>query len=319
MAEVFPAFKPNAIENDVAEVRRRVKAALERAGVLVEFRPHRVTVERYASVTPGSGYAVSTVDVAEVTEIDSGAAHVVLFDTGDAYAVPNLVASLAQLRGRIDHGRWLWKTRATRTRSSGAVVTTLAVADEDQAAALALTERHQEWAVEHPSVTLVAHRSGWSVLYTLAHVPGGRIVTRHSPTEPWVPETACLCGEAKPESGHLTGCPEVDAPPPTIADVRRFPEFWVSGAGHAIASRTHCPHGYYLTDSCPGCDADQDQAAAGLPDCPGRAEVIRDVVTAQGGYLGSCDHCRWQGEIWDRRVDAQRDVTVHNAGTGGTR
>lgn len=48
----------------------------------------------------------------------------------------------------------------------------------------------------------------------------------------------------------------------TKADVRAWPDFFISGPGRAVASRTLCPHEYYLTDSCPGCDADQE---AGQP------------------------------------------------------
>ncbi|MFI6215658.1 hypothetical protein ACIBCD_27010 [Nocardia brasiliensis] len=46
---------------------------------------------------------------------------------------------------------------------------------------------------------------------------------------------------------------------PSIADVKAWPDFFISGPGRAVASRTHCPHDYYLTDSCPGCDADEDE------------------------------------------------------------
>ncbi|QIS00974.1 hypothetical protein F5X71_00300 [Nocardia brasiliensis] len=45
---------------------------------------------------------------------------------------------------------------------------------------------------------------------------------------------------------------------PTVADVRLWPDFFISGPGRAVASCTHCPHDYYLTDSCPGCDADAE-------------------------------------------------------------
>ncbi|WP_043737497.1 hypothetical protein [Nocardia asiatica] len=40
----------------------------------------------------------------------------------------------------------------------------------------------------------------------------------------------------------------------TLADVRAWPEYFISGPGRAIASQTDCGHGYYLTDSCPCCD-----------------------------------------------------------------
>ncbi|WP_280455464.1 hypothetical protein [Nocardia brasiliensis] len=45
---------------------------------------------------------------------------------------------------------------------------------------------------------------------------------------------------------------------PTLADLKAWPDFFISGPGRAVASRTHCPHDYYLTDSCPGCDADEE-------------------------------------------------------------
>lgn len=48
---------------------------------------------------------------------------------------------------------------------------------------------------------------------------------------------------------------------PTKADVRAWPDFFISGPGRRVASATHCPHVYYLTDSCPGCDADAEAAA----------------------------------------------------------
>lgn len=37
-----------------------------------------------------------------------------------------------------------------------------------------------------------------------------------------------------------------------------YPDYFIIGAGRDIASHTLCDHGYYLTDSCPGCDADDD-------------------------------------------------------------
>jgi hypothetical protein len=45
---------------------------------------------------------------------------------------------------------------------------------------------------------------------------------------------------------------------PTVDDVRRNPRYWIAGPGEAVASRTKCPHGYYLTSSCPCCDADEE-------------------------------------------------------------
>ncbi len=51
---------------------------------------------------------------------------------------------------------------------------------------------HQQWAVRHPSVTLCAHRSRHSALFTLSQIPGGVLVTRMSDQDDdaWVPDTA---------------------------------------------------------------------------------------------------------------------------------
>lgn len=51
---------------------------------------------------------------------------------------------------------------------------------------------------------------------------------------------------------------DVLARPITAADVKAYPDYFIIGAGRDIASHTLCDHGYYLTDSCPGCDADDD-------------------------------------------------------------
>lgn len=47
---------------------------------------------------------------------------------------------------------------------------------------------------------------------------------------------------------------------PTVADVAAWEEFFITGPGRRVASATECPHAYYLTDSCPGCDYDEEQA-----------------------------------------------------------
>ncbi len=39
----------------------------------------------------------------------------------------------------------------------------------------------------------------------------------------------------------------------TVADVKAYPEYFISGPGRKVASATDCGHGYYLTDSCPCC------------------------------------------------------------------
>lgn len=48
---------------------------------------------------------------------------------------------------------------------------------------------------------------------------------------------------------------------PTVADVKAWPDFFMAGPGRAVAQATECPHAYHLTDSCPGCDHDEEQAA----------------------------------------------------------
>lgn len=62
---------------------------------------------------------------------------------------------------------------------------------------------------------------------------------------------------------------------PTLADVKAWPDFFIAGPGRRAASATECPHAYYLTDSCPGCDADAE--AAELAASADRAPV--DMVT----------------------------------------
>lgn len=48
----------------------------------------------------------------------------------------------------------------------------------------------------------------------------------------------------------------------TRADVKAYDVYFIWGPGRDIASRTDCGHGYYLTDSCPNCDADDSRAQA---------------------------------------------------------
>ncbi|WP_280381395.1 hypothetical protein [Nocardia wallacei] len=47
---------------------------------------------------------------------------------------------------------------------------------------------------------------------------------------------------------------DVLARPITLADLKAYPDYFISGPGRALAGRTDCGHGYYLTDSCPCCD-----------------------------------------------------------------
>lgn len=72
---------------------------------------------------------------------------------------------------------------------------------------------------------------------------------------------------------------------PTAEMVRADPEYWLAGPGHERAEATECPHEYFLTDSCPGCDADEEaarptfageQSASGDPD----AEDVRAFLLA---------------------------------------
>jgi hypothetical protein len=65
----------------------------------------------------------------------------------------------------------------------------------------------RQWAVRHPSVSLVAHGSPHSVLYTASKIPGGVIVTRASDQDEWTVETDCLCGSTKPTGRHYEACP----------------------------------------------------------------------------------------------------------------
>ena len=51
---------------------------------------------------------------------------------------------------------------------------------------------------------------------------------------------------------------EVLTRPLTPADVRNWPDYFIGGHGTDAAHSTRCPHAYRLTDSCPGCDADQE-------------------------------------------------------------
>ena len=54
---------------------------------------------------------------------------------------------------------------------------------------------------------------------------------------------------------------EVLSRPPTVADVQAYPVYFIVGPGREIAQNTACGHGYMLTSSCPGCDADADREA----------------------------------------------------------
>ncbi|WP_431889411.1 hypothetical protein [Nocardiopsis alba] len=44
----------------------------------------------------------------------------------------------------------------------------------------------------------------------------------------------------------------------TKGDIRQYPAYYILGPGRERAEATRCPHDYCLTDSCPGCDADDE-------------------------------------------------------------
>jgi hypothetical protein len=72
----------------------------------------------------------------------------------------------------------------------------------------------QQWAVEHPDIITTAHNSEHSTLYTLSKLPGGVIVTRPGPDQPWTVETECMCVTV-PDTGHYAGCPAALSEAPT--------------------------------------------------------------------------------------------------------
>lgn len=47
----------------------------------------------------------------------------------------------------------------------------------------------------------------------------------------------------------------------TVADVRKYPSYLFDLHADRL-HKTRCPHRYFLADSCPGCDADEDAEAA---------------------------------------------------------
>jgi hypothetical protein len=59
----------------------------------------------------------------------------------------------------------------------------------------------------------------------------------------------------------------INVPPPAILskaqltrhDITAWPDYFLRGDGQSWATSTDCPHGYRLTDSCPGCDADVEE------------------------------------------------------------
>jgi hypothetical protein len=72
-----------------------------------------------------------------------------------------------------------------------------------------------------------------------------------------------LMGDSRPMNvvGHLIGVTAeastqlAQSVTPTPIMVKMYPDFWIAGPGYEVARRVQCEDGYYLTDSCPGCDA----------------------------------------------------------------
>jgi hypothetical protein len=77
---------------------------------------------------------------------------------------------------------------------------------------------------------------------------------------------------------------------PTYADVQRDPEYWIGGPGHEVASRTNCPHGYRLTDTCPMCDG-----ASSKPDRLAAERALAEKVIDVGDWsaLSRDELVRW--------------------------
>lgn len=84
-------------------------------------------------------------------------------------------------------------------------------------------------------------------------------VTGHDDLAPPVPWEKA--GPSAPTNRELRAIERETRPPaevldraPTFWDVRRWPNYFLEGEGYLVAQATECLHGYYLTDSCPGCD-----------------------------------------------------------------
>lgn len=39
----------------------------------------------------------------------------------------------------------------------------------------------------------------------------------------------------------------------TVSDVKLYPHYYIAGEGRPAAEASKCPHGYWITDSCPMC------------------------------------------------------------------
>ncbi len=122
----------------------------------------------------------------------------------------NFAATAAALRSVLDWANGLeFHPVAIEMRSLQAlaenlrrtIADELAVSWEDTAPA-----SQRQWAVQHPTVQLTPHHSEHAVLYTLSRLPGGTLVVRDGPDQPWRPETGCVCITV-PDTGHYAGCP----------------------------------------------------------------------------------------------------------------
>jgi hypothetical protein len=81
--------------------------------------------------------------------------------------------------------------------------------------------------------------------------------------------------------------------PITKTDVTAYSAYFILGPGRDTASTTLCAHGYYLTDSCPGCDADDEHRPTDTPKAgtvaPDALPAFLDAISDQ--YRGSGHPC----------------------------
>jgi hypothetical protein len=89
---------------------------------------------------------------------------------------------------------------------------------------------------------------------------------------------------------------------PSVAAVRRDPQYWIAGPGYEFASRADCPHGYRLTDSCPMCDTEAATPSPPVGRCglqaPGLGPVtsglpVCKLPSGHDGWHLADDGCEW--------------------------
>jgi hypothetical protein len=96
-----------------------------------------------------------------------------------------------------------------------------------------------------------------------AEFPGGDVETEYG-TIPGCVRSTCVHSrmahdvEDDQDPVPLCGAPDCPCGKLTPAIIREFPEYYIAGPGRERASETNCRHDYRLTDSCPGCDLDQE-------------------------------------------------------------